>query len=118
MNSTRRIRPLCRSRIACPLTKSSHPGALPTEAATASQTASLLQTGDASMSDVLDHISLGVADLERSRRFYDAVAGALGFSRLWDTATASSYGLGKGSDDFGITQSAGGTPLAGSHVAL
>jgi len=70
------------------------------------------------MSDVIDHISLGVADLERSRRFYDAVVGTLGFSRLYDTANGSVYGLGKGSDDFGITRSGAGMPSAGSHVAL
>jgi catechol 2,3-dioxygenase-like lactoylglutathione lyase family enzyme len=70
------------------------------------------------MSEVIDHISLGVADLERSRRFYDAVAGSLGFSRLYDTATGSVYGLGKGSDDFGIIQHGAGMPSAGSHVAL
>jgi catechol 2,3-dioxygenase-like lactoylglutathione lyase family enzyme len=70
------------------------------------------------MSDVIDHISLGVADLERSCGFYDAVLGTLGFSRLYDTATGSVYGLGKGSDDFSIIRSGAGMPSAGSHVAL
>ena len=31
---------------------------------------------------MIDHISLGVSDIERSGRFYDAVFGAIGLSRL------------------------------------
>jgi catechol 2,3-dioxygenase-like lactoylglutathione lyase family enzyme len=33
---------------------------------------------------MISHVSLGVADIERSKRFYDAVLGALGFERLFD----------------------------------
>jgi hypothetical protein len=33
---------------------------------------------------VLDHISLGVTDLERSRRFYDAVLRTVGIVRIVD----------------------------------
>src|SRR5262245_39526913 len=33
---------------------------------------------------MLDHVSLGVSDLERSRRFYDAVLGPLGIVRIVD----------------------------------
>ena len=31
---------------------------------------------------MIDHVSLGVADLERSARFYEAVLGAVGFAKL------------------------------------
>lgn len=32
---------------------------------------------------MLHHISLGVAEIERSARFYDAALGALGYTRVW-----------------------------------
>jgi catechol 2,3-dioxygenase-like lactoylglutathione lyase family enzyme len=41
---------------------------------------------------VLDHVSLGVTDLERSRRFYDAALRPLGIVRTVD------FGEGRGSD--------------------
>jgi catechol 2,3-dioxygenase-like lactoylglutathione lyase family enzyme len=39
-----------------------------------------------------DHLSLGVADLDRSVAFYDAVLGALGHVRLFRTGRAAGYG--------------------------
>lgn len=41
---------------------------------------------------MLSHISLGVADLERSREFYDAAIRALGFERVWNGETGLGYG--------------------------
>ena len=41
---------------------------------------------------MLDHVSLGVTDLERSRRFYDAALHPLGIVRTVD------FGSGRGSD--------------------
>jgi catechol 2,3-dioxygenase-like lactoylglutathione lyase family enzyme len=42
---------------------------------------------------MLDHVSLGVNDLERSRRFYDAVLGCLGLVRTVDfQGRGSDYG--------------------------
>jgi catechol 2,3-dioxygenase-like lactoylglutathione lyase family enzyme len=41
---------------------------------------------------VIDHISLGVADLARAGRFYDAVLGTLGFRRLRNGAGTLGYG--------------------------
>ncbi len=41
---------------------------------------------------VFDHLSIGVTDLERSARFYDATLGALGYVRLWRTRRAAGYG--------------------------
>lgn len=44
------------------------------------------------MSAMLDHLSLGVADLEKGRAFYDAVLAPLGYRRLFDDADSSGYG--------------------------
>ena len=44
---------------------------------------------------MIDHISLGVRDLDRSRNFYDAVLPALGFRRVWQV----DGGFGYGGDD-------------------
>jgi catechol 2,3-dioxygenase-like lactoylglutathione lyase family enzyme len=41
---------------------------------------------------MLDHVSLGVTDIERSRRFYDAALRPLGLVRIVD------FGNGRGSD--------------------
>jgi catechol 2,3-dioxygenase-like lactoylglutathione lyase family enzyme len=41
---------------------------------------------------MIDHVSLGVRDLARSRVFYDAVLAPLGYRRLFDVADASGYG--------------------------
>ena len=42
---------------------------------------------------MLDHVSLGVSDLERSRRFYDATLAPLGLVRIADfEGRGSDYG--------------------------
>lgn len=41
---------------------------------------------------MLDHLSLGVADLDRAVSFYDAVLAALGHARLWRSGRAAGYG--------------------------
>lgn len=41
---------------------------------------------------MIDHLSLGIAQLDKSRRFYDASLGALGYRRLSDGGGALSYG--------------------------
>jgi catechol 2,3-dioxygenase-like lactoylglutathione lyase family enzyme len=41
---------------------------------------------------MIDHLSLGVADLGRSRAFYDAALAPLGYRRLFDVDDASGYG--------------------------
>jgi hypothetical protein len=43
-------------------------------------------------SAMLDHASLGVSDIDRSRRFYDAALRPLGIVRIAD------FGAGRGSD--------------------
>jgi catechol 2,3-dioxygenase-like lactoylglutathione lyase family enzyme len=42
------------------------------------------------------HIMVGTNDLERSRKFYDGVLGALGLKRLGDYEKSSMWGDGKG----------------------
>jgi catechol 2,3-dioxygenase-like lactoylglutathione lyase family enzyme len=42
---------------------------------------------------MFDHVSIGVKDLERSLRFYDAILTPLGYERLWKTDTGIGYGL-------------------------
>jgi catechol 2,3-dioxygenase-like lactoylglutathione lyase family enzyme len=41
---------------------------------------------------MIDHLSLGVCDLARSRAFYDAVLAPLGYARMFDLEDASGYG--------------------------
>ena len=47
---------------------------------------------------MFDHLSLGAADLERSRRFYDATLAALGVTRL----VTGEDQLGYGADTVGL----------------
>ena len=41
---------------------------------------------------MIDHISIGVSDIKRAGRFYDAVLGPLGIARLSDGDSALGYG--------------------------
>lgn len=41
---------------------------------------------------MFDHISIGVRDIARSRRFYDAVLPTLGYKRMMDVEATSGYG--------------------------
>ena len=42
---------------------------------------------------MLDHLSIGVRDLAKARRFYDAVLAPLGYRRLYDYEDTSGYGV-------------------------
>jgi catechol 2,3-dioxygenase-like lactoylglutathione lyase family enzyme len=70
---------------------------------------------------MLDHVSLGVSDLERSRRFYDAALRPLGIARILDfSGRGSDYGsmpapLGV---EFTITAEHDVTPAMGTHVCF
>jgi catechol 2,3-dioxygenase-like lactoylglutathione lyase family enzyme len=45
---------------------------------------------------MLDHVTIGVGDLERSMAFYDAALRALGITRLYaEGATFAGYGVGR-----------------------
>lgn len=71
---------------------------------------------------MLDHVSLGVAEIERSRRFYDAVLRPLGIVRIVD------FGNGRGSDygamagqlgvEFTITLEPSVAPAFGTHLCF
>jgi catechol 2,3-dioxygenase-like lactoylglutathione lyase family enzyme len=71
---------------------------------------------------MLDHVSLGVTDLDRSRRFYDAVLRPLGLVRTVD------FGAGRGSDygamagqlgvEFTITLEPDVAPSRGMHLCF
>ena len=71
---------------------------------------------------MLDHVSLGVTDLERSRRFYDAVLRPLGLVRTVDfQGRGSDYGAmaGQLGVEFTITVEMDGvSPLQGMHVCF
>ena len=41
---------------------------------------------------MFDHVSIGVADIGRSKKFYDAALKPLGYSRLSDGETSLGYG--------------------------
>jgi catechol 2,3-dioxygenase-like lactoylglutathione lyase family enzyme len=71
---------------------------------------------------MLDHVSLGVTDLERSRRFYDAVLRPLGLVRIVDfQRRGSDYGAmpGQFGVEFTITVEADGAPrIPGLHLCF
>jgi len=68
---------------------------------------------------MIDHISLGVSDLERAAHFYEATLAALGLSRL--VTRAGTVGFGKAYPEFWINRRTGMTQVAaesGTHVCL
>ncbi len=72
---------------------------------------------------MLDHVSLGVTDIGRSRRFYDAVLRPLGIVRIVDFGggQGSDYGSAPGSlgVEFTITAEPGGVALSqGTHLCF
>jgi len=65
---------------------------------------------------MLDHVTIGVLDLERSRMFYDAILRPLGIERLYaEGETFAGYGI-RPKAFFWIGQRA--TPQTGAHVAF
>ena len=70
---------------------------------------------------MLDHVSLGVTDLERSRRFYDAALRPLGLVRIVDfQGRGSDYGAmaGQLGVEFTITAENDVMPAPGMHVCF
>ena len=72
---------------------------------------------------MLDHVSLGVTDIARSRRFYDSVLRPLGLVRIVDfgEGRGSDYGAAPGSPgvEFTITREAEvRTPIPGAHICF
>jgi catechol 2,3-dioxygenase-like lactoylglutathione lyase family enzyme len=72
---------------------------------------------------MLDHVSLGVSDIERSRNFYDVTLRPLGLVRIVDfgDGRGSDYGEAPGSTgvQFTITREVAAiVPSAGSHLCF
>ena len=68
---------------------------------------------------MIDHISIGVSDLERSTRFYEQTLAPLGLVKL--VTRAASVGFGKRYSEFWIHARPGLAPVeagSGSHVCL
>jgi catechol 2,3-dioxygenase-like lactoylglutathione lyase family enzyme len=68
---------------------------------------------------MIDHISVGVSDLDRGARFYEAALAALGLSRL--VSRPATVGFGKTYPEFWInlrTGMARVAPESGVHVCL
>lgn len=70
---------------------------------------------------MIDHISIGVSDIERAAAFYDAVLDALGYVRLFANPRGVGYGTPGAKDEAFAILAAGGearSPGAGCHVAF
>ena len=68
---------------------------------------------------MIDHVSVGVRDLERAARFYAPTLAALGLSRL--VTRPATIGFGKAYPEFWINLRAGMAQVAhesGSHICL
>lgn len=67
---------------------------------------------------MIDHVSIGVRDLERSSAFYDRVLGAIGYERLVERP--QTIGFGKKYAEFWLNLREGTGPLPGdgTHICL
>jgi catechol 2,3-dioxygenase-like lactoylglutathione lyase family enzyme len=68
---------------------------------------------------MIDHISVGVADLDRAARFYEPTLAALGLARL--VTRPATVGFGKSYPEFWINLRAGMAkvaPESGVHICL
>lgn len=68
---------------------------------------------------MIDHISVGVSDLDRSARFYEATLSALGLARL--VTRPRTVGFGKAYPEFWINLRQGMplvSPESGVHICL
>ena len=68
---------------------------------------------------MIDHISIGVADLDRAARFYEPVLAALGLARL--VSRPATIGFGKNYPEFWLNRRAGMAKIpheSGTHICL
>ncbi len=68
---------------------------------------------------MIDHVSVGVSDLERAGRFYESALAALGLSRL--VTRPATIGFGKNYPEFWInlrSDMADVAPFSGVHICL
>jgi catechol 2,3-dioxygenase-like lactoylglutathione lyase family enzyme len=69
--------------------------------------------------EMIDHVSVGVADLERAARFYEAALAALGLTRL--VTRPATVGFGKAYPEFWINLRGGMGKVqheSGTHICL
>lgn len=67
---------------------------------------------------IIDHLSIGVRDIEAAKRFYDAVLEPLGLKRLYDGHDFAAYGRND-EEDFNIHQGGDGwCPDPKIHIAF
>jgi|SRR5688572_17680846 catechol 2,3-dioxygenase-like lactoylglutathione lyase family enzyme len=75
-------------------------------------------THEIAMSVMIDHISIGVRDIEAAKTFYDAVLRPLGIKRLYQGADFAAYGTDD-KDDLSIHQGGEGwCPDPKVHIAF
>jgi catechol 2,3-dioxygenase-like lactoylglutathione lyase family enzyme len=71
------------------------------------------------MGPMLDHFSLGVADLAAARKFYDKALKPIGYRRVRDYGTkAAGYGIGPQAPQFWLGQAKKPRPSGGTHIAF
>ena len=81
----------------------------------------LLPSRSKNTRSMLNHLSIGVKDLQKSIAFYDAALRPLGFQRLWTTENAAGFGIDGSDEPFAIKQEStevilGSSPR--SHLAF
>jgi catechol 2,3-dioxygenase-like lactoylglutathione lyase family enzyme len=68
---------------------------------------------------MISHLSLGVADLERARAFYEAVLGPLGYATVWTSPRGVGFGRPGGPDKLALFAAPdAGPPGGGFHLAF
>ncbi len=68
---------------------------------------------------MLGHLSIGVRDLVRAGRFYDAVMAPLGWGRVWTDPDGLGYGPPGGNDRLAVFQRADAHPPGpGFHLCF
>src|SRR5262249_26354065 len=78
-----------------------------------------LQAREIGGAGMIDHVSVGVADLERAARFYEAALAVLGLSRL--VTRPGTVGFGKAYPEFWINFRAAMSKVpheSGTHICL
>lgn len=68
---------------------------------------------------MLDHVSIGVRDIARARKFYDAALKPLGYARLSDGETALGYGAARPKLwVLGVARPVAADPESGLHLCF
>jgi catechol 2,3-dioxygenase-like lactoylglutathione lyase family enzyme len=67
----------------------------------------------------IDHVNVPVADLHRSRAFYEAALAPFGYNLVYESDQSLGFGLGDGGeDDEPLALRLSGTPHVGTHIAF